>query len=190
MNQAHVTCLREANVTRRRRNLISQVLDWANNWDPAPICVSKQLCFFFSVLRVRDSQSRSNCPKTLETSMAELAPAASHRELLMQDVALLFLKHVQLKLSELCTPFSFVSVMCSFPLLPAAWMASLASPRGRSIWRMKFLKQNKTTHLTTPSTTKPTPQTQNQNKPKPQTVNSCLPCPWKQYCNDSCPLAF
>lgn len=91
MNQAHVTCLREANVSRRRRNLISQVLDWANNWDPAPICVSKQLCFLFSVLRVRDSQSRSNCPKTLETSMAELAPAASHRELLMQDVALLFL---------------------------------------------------------------------------------------------------
>lgn len=37
------------------------------------------------------SQRRSNCPKTLKMSMAELALATSHRELSMPDVALVFL---------------------------------------------------------------------------------------------------
>lgn len=41
--------------------------------------------------RKKGGSQRSSSPKTLKMSMAELAPAASHRELLMQNVALLFL---------------------------------------------------------------------------------------------------
>lgn len=54
MNQAHMICFQEDDVTARR-NLISQVLDWDNNWDPVPICVSKQLWFLFSVLWIRET---------------------------------------------------------------------------------------------------------------------------------------